>query len=1137
MILVYKGVFTGGGGVRTLRIVGLILVTLGLLAGGFAVYWLVQPDEVPGLVGPLERGQSPSSAPVFEDGGLPLGAGKGVWVKSYSDEGELTSEFNASRYVPQKDGSVVVEQPQARFYLRNGQYLLLEGKSGLVVSDQALASERSTMTKTSARAVTPSRGELHDVTLSLFDSPEVAAPSLVANLNNAAFDNQTFRIYTEQYQENGQTIARDQVPVRVIGDEFEFYGRGLTIRWDEMHRRLDMLEVAHGEKLIVRNPGRLGEPAGLRGQGADDTKGSSGDGAEASTAGQGAAVPDEAGKTGGAAQQTAASAQAAAPGSATQEAAEQGYHAQFMGGVRIEQNGQTLALADTMALDLSMHATSKSMFSSGSLTRSPATGSSATKPGSGQATAHEPVATATPAMMVGPDERVEGHKAARPEGDIEPDQPVTVYWQGPLRMTPLEQGAPAAGTSVLTMEGSPLSLNQQIGQIVGRSLRYDSATGRIVVSGDEDQPVVLHDEQGTKILTQSLEYRAEDQVVILRGKGQATLPVAQVDANANKNADQKKQVDQGGQVAQIQWDKSCELKLVRSNDGQLVIDRAQLAGNVVIDHPQMDVQAQALDLQFAHSQAHEKPAEDSSSDAASTGAMEHEGVNESMVALERVSARGQVKASFAGASGQQQEISADALDLVFAADAKGRSYPSVVHAQGQVRAHTADQSFSAGSLEIAFDPAPPPQPEAAKKSGTHDAGKDELFDQTGIVIRTLTAQGQVRIKTPDTMVDADRADYLLVGGSRKVTLTGKPMATLQTADARLTGRVVELEPDIQHARVVGAGSLHAMQKSADGSARPVDVAWEEGAEFNGESNQGVIRGNVAIRSQDVAGQQQSVSGQRVILTFANGQGPVAPANQTDQTKQAGQADRTGRTDDLDLLRGKQIQSVMVQGDVELALHDVNNGQQVERGLSLQTQRLDYEVADGTLTIPQAGRMLYEDHRVVAQAAREDEQAAAKADLSQMRGLMAVAWGRALTYNPQTMRVTLNDKVHIVYEPEKSPADRVDLRADQVELELENQGNRPAEVADEADEALPASANVRSVRCTGNVYFKSRQVEFHAASLEMDPQRHLLIARGSADQPAELLESTGAGMGRFGELWLDTRTQQILKLTNVQGQVR
>ena len=108
----------------------------------------------------------------------------------------------------------------------------------------------------------PSRGKLHNVVISLFEPTDADEPNLVARMNNAAFDNDTFRIATEPYADgNGNTVEADQVPVVVRGKDYDFDGRGLVIRWNERDRKLQLLEIAHGQSLTVKNPSALSQPS------------------------------------------------------------------------------------------------------------------------------------------------------------------------------------------------------------------------------------------------------------------------------------------------------------------------------------------------------------------------------------------------------------------------------------------------------------------------------------------------------------------------------------------------------------------------------------------------------------------------------------------------------------------------------------------------------------------------------------------------------------------------------------------------------------------------------------------------------------------------------------------------------------
>src|SRR3712207_3476368 len=102
-----------------------------------------------------------------------------------------------------------------------------------------------------AAAQMPSRGRLDDARRQLAETADAPAPMLDMTMPNAAFDNESFRIYTEGYTDkDGTQVPPDQVKVTVRG-KYEFDGRGLTIRWNDRDRRLELLEVAHGERLVI----------------------------------------------------------------------------------------------------------------------------------------------------------------------------------------------------------------------------------------------------------------------------------------------------------------------------------------------------------------------------------------------------------------------------------------------------------------------------------------------------------------------------------------------------------------------------------------------------------------------------------------------------------------------------------------------------------------------------------------------------------------------------------------------------------------------------------------------------------------------------------------------------------------------
>ncbi|MGH7178028.1 MAG: hypothetical protein ACREJC_11655, partial [Tepidisphaeraceae bacterium] len=230
----------------------LIIATIIALGGGFLLYIVTQPARPP-----ARRSELPVSAPRRPPApsttqNLPIEKGENVYVETYDKKtGELVSRFRALEYSPAPEGTVEVLSPEAEFYLSGGEVVRVRGRRGRVVLPPG--------SSTAARTQPPSRGELHDVELELFQSPKARRPQFTCWMNNASFDNDTFSIATESFKDaDGQVVAADQVPVTVRGEKANFDGRGLVIRWDERDRRLRLLEIAHGEKLVLKDPDSLG---------------------------------------------------------------------------------------------------------------------------------------------------------------------------------------------------------------------------------------------------------------------------------------------------------------------------------------------------------------------------------------------------------------------------------------------------------------------------------------------------------------------------------------------------------------------------------------------------------------------------------------------------------------------------------------------------------------------------------------------------------------------------------------------------------------------------------------------------------------------------------------------------------------
>jgi lipopolysaccharide export system protein LptA len=183
-------------------------------------------------------------------------AGEGAWAQTLDVTGQrIVSEFRAQRYEPKPDGPIDVIKPEARFYLKDGRVILLVAETGRVT----MSGGGPSMDMQSMQSQTPSRGEMRKVTIRITDAPD-APPQrdvMTVTVDHLVFDNTTYRIETTDAVIDGQRVPADQIPVVVRGRDFEFDGTGLIAVWSDVGDRIDLLEITHGQRLLVKNPAQV----------------------------------------------------------------------------------------------------------------------------------------------------------------------------------------------------------------------------------------------------------------------------------------------------------------------------------------------------------------------------------------------------------------------------------------------------------------------------------------------------------------------------------------------------------------------------------------------------------------------------------------------------------------------------------------------------------------------------------------------------------------------------------------------------------------------------------------------------------------------------------------------------------------
>src|SRR5439155_16027060 len=210
----------------------IILATIVVMGAAFFIYLWTEGGNVRGSAAEPVRRLAPASKPAdAPDANQLLGPGEGAWMRMLDERsGEISQEFRAAKWDPQRDGTIKVSSPEARFYLGGTtprQLLVIRGVRGrVVVPDSGKRSPQNMR----ASAEAPRSGDLQDVTIELYNSPDDTSPSLVCKINNASLVNVPCRIYTESFKKDGKLIAGDQVPVTVRGIDYAFDVRGLEIQ-------------------------------------------------------------------------------------------------------------------------------------------------------------------------------------------------------------------------------------------------------------------------------------------------------------------------------------------------------------------------------------------------------------------------------------------------------------------------------------------------------------------------------------------------------------------------------------------------------------------------------------------------------------------------------------------------------------------------------------------------------------------------------------------------------------------------------------------------------------------------------------------------------------------------------------------
>lgn len=1149
----------------------IILVVLAALVAGFAAFMFMEP--APPAVRHVETATFSTTLPGPPSATRPMngpgvGIGQNVWIQSFDKKsGVLVSEFRADRYDPPVDQVVHVVNANARFYQKSGSIMTLDAVTGdMVMPEQAKKSASITAMSTQP----PSHGILYDVTIGLYDDADAAVPSLTCKMPILAFDNDTLSLATIAMRAGGQDILADRIPVTVRGRDYDFDGQGLKLRYNQRDQHLEFLEVAHGHRLLIKHPNNVGESPSFGAAPGTPVGNQSGplkagkDGPRAagpvmlgdepleladtdkSVAAQMSAEERELHrKKRLAATQAAARAAAIAAAAATQPTTQKApkefvaYHATFNQNVHLKEGPAPVGESDQMIVTFTFgdNKSSSTQPSGQGATTAPVNGAAAASASPAEASTPANPGPRPVAPTKSPDAEppqsgplVHGTKSPGRHGDDDDDsdrapmptdsgtktgkgtgkggtpknndgstdeQPIEVTWDGKLTVVPVkmpESGLTSAADHIVEFSGTPVKLNRQGSSVEAPYVWAGVEGGRFAAKNNAQFSVItLRDADGLTLKTESV--TAAGDVVVIHGKSVATNSLAAGAGNAAAGADD---------TMVTHWSDTGTLHLITTSVGDRAIDHARFVGNVDVLHPQLHLKGDSLELGFSPDPVKPSP---------------------SVSAIQVV---GNVLATMKAQDGTDQTINSKTLDLATASQTDGSMAVKNIHAVGDVKAVNAGDTLLSDDLFATLLPPNTPAAPGAKQPKHAGGSSSAALDH-------MIATGNVHFSTLDgntAVSDILKVDRRPSDGLQDITLLGNP-AVVTDPTNKITGKVVRIDSTGSAASVVGAGTMDGIAHTdADQTPKPISVTWTQSMDYDGAHDHVHVVGDVVIDTRGSDGSLDHAVGKTLDLVL--GEGGIAATQSANGTALKG----SGNT--------KTVKQMTLSEDVEVdsMLYSADDPTLLMRRMNLLGPKVIVDMAaDGTIatmTVPSAGRLLFEDHGATTQPAATQPAhnppsativaiappaspvpaAAASQPTSQpgmsVQGKTAVAWSHNMVYDLPSKKATLLGDVVVVHKS-----------ADQDPMRLTS----PRMVAD-LEPVEGGQTQIKQVLADQGATFSNTKIRFESDHAIYQPADDRVIAVGTEREPVQVFDETGLSTGTFDEMWWNVKTNQPERLKNI-----
>jgi hypothetical protein len=1061
-----------------------------------------------------------------------FGPGHRPWMKSFDEKGKLVSQFTATEFTPTPTGSFKVDHPISEFFLEKGQVMRVTGDKGEVYCDTAgSGTSRGIL---SAPTTSPRTGWLHGVHIDLLPSVDATRPIQWMDADNIHFDNDHLRMWTESYtDDHGNIIASDQVPVTIRGDQYEFNGKGMTLIWNGVTRRLEELQILHGDHLVIKDPSMISlpgmtAPPAKTNATSDNHQFSDGPQGHAS----GRLSPQSTALRTVAKQDTVILVADHPPVKSARPAdPPMPYVAVFHDQVRINEGARTMAVADQMIVDF-LQSSSSSKPDAGTPAPPAAAASAGSSPSPLPSTAsasaaptqesgNTPTSNTPAANTSAANTSAANTSAAKPAAE-----PVTIYWTGPLLVTPLRDQTLmplTAGQSIVKLIGTPVKLTPEGSEVTAAAATYRSPDGAAIVESSPMFPTItLTQVKGLTLSTQHIDYNPATSLAVLSGPSALHTPV-------------------GTKAMDVTWSNTGLLHIVRLPGQPNGVDHVDLSDDVAVHHPDFELTTRQLllDLDILP-----KPKSSKSDSTSSTGSESDEQLK-MLTAIDSVRCR-LLQTGKAGDTG----INSDRLVIKTRRNTDGTTFPREVEAKGDVNAFDPEQSITAQNLDAMLLPtAKPPAPQTSATKPTDGAMAAVQLDSmhAWTTVHAKLKNGSTADTDDLSVTGPEDARIVLLKNEQGSLLTDGKKSTLES------NFPIEIDAANGGLTVHGAGVMKTVRSKATTqpapqpaeavAEQPMEVHWHDDMELDSKANVADLHGAVKVINHDLDGTTDTITGDNCHLDLMDAKktkadpavvntAPLDTAHNIKPSKPQPTQDPVAG------MGGKDLKQLTLTGHViGYTLLNAPDGSVLRQG-EMHGEKMIYTAIDQTAVIPGKGTMFIENHKPDSNT---------KNTSGSNRGSMAIQWNKQLTYSQATQIIKIDGNTVTGFEqepntgkpkkPQQKPRAPMQLYAEHLVITL---GKAPSDPDALLPDGTPVSQNkmqLTDLQAFEQVRFMAPAIDLSCGSIDFNPLKSLITAKGTAREPGETRNAAQTATGTFDELEYDTLNEEVVHVTGSKVQMK